>query len=94
MAGKGREDDKGNSPRKRKPGYSPPTGGICVGISISMNTSLHVASALIHCQCRMLSFSLENKLLFCLVLKFKYCVSTTRIVNSQTHMTADMIKIN
>ena len=56
MTGKGREDDKGNSPRKQKPGDFQLTGGMCVGIAISMNTSLHVASALLHCQCRMLSF--------------------------------------
>ena len=56
MTGKGREDNKGNSARKRKPGDSPLSRVICVGIAISMNTSLHVASALIHCQCRMLNF--------------------------------------
>ena len=36
--------------RKRKPGDSPLTRGMCVGIAISMNTSLHVSSALIHCK--------------------------------------------
>ena len=36
---------------------SPLTRGMCAGIAISMNNSLHdVASALIHFQCRMLSF--------------------------------------
>ena len=48
MTGKGREDNKGNSARKRKPGDSPLSRVICVGLAISMNTSLHVASALIH----------------------------------------------
>ena len=60
MTGRGREDNKGNNPRKRKPGDSPLTRGMCVGIAISMNTSLHVASALIYFQCRMLSFFQEN----------------------------------
>ena len=54
------EEYKGNSPRKRKPGDSPLTRGMFVGIAISMNTSLHVASALIHFQCRMLSFFQVN----------------------------------
>ena len=39
MTGKVKEDDKGNSPRKRKPGDSPLLRGMCVGIAISMNTS-------------------------------------------------------
>ena len=50
MTGKGGKMIKGNSPRKPKPGDSLLTRGMCVGIAISMNTSLHVASALIHCQ--------------------------------------------
>ena len=60
MTGKGREDDKGNSPRKRKPGDSPLIRGMCVGIAISMNKSLHVATALIYCQYRMLGFFQEK----------------------------------
>ena len=59
MIGKGREDNKGNSAKKRKPGDSPLSRVICVGIAISMNTSSDVASALIHCQCRLLSFFKE-----------------------------------
>ena len=60
MTGKGREDDKGNSPRKRKPWDSSLTRGMCVDIAISMDTSLHLASALIHWNCRMLRLFQEN----------------------------------
>ena len=60
MTGKGREDYKGNSPRKRKPGDSPLTRGMCVDIAISMDTSLHLASALIYCNGRMLRLFQEN----------------------------------
>ena len=88
MTGKGREDDKGNSPRKLKPGDSPLTRGMCVGIAISMNASLHVASALIHCQCPMLSFLQRNEL-FCLVLEFKYCVTITTTRHCQQSDTHD-----
>ena len=56
MTGKGREGNKGNRARKRKPWDSPLSRVICVGIAISMNTSLHLAPALTHCQCLMLSF--------------------------------------
>ena len=45
MTGNWREDNKGNSARKRKPEDSPLSRVICVGLAISMNTSLHVASA-------------------------------------------------
>ena len=39
MTGKAREDDKGNSPRKRKPGDSPLTRGMCVQSSSSIQLS-------------------------------------------------------
>ena len=92
MTWKGRIVAKGNSPRKQKPGDPPLTRGMCVGIAISMNTSLHVASALIYCQCHMLSFFLEDKLL--IFLNSNTVFPPHGIVNSQTHMTADMIQVN
>ena len=80
MTGKGREDDRGNRgiPRFPFPGDSPLIRGMCAADLVCRHCDINVASALIHCQCPIIRFFLENKLLFCSVSKFKYCVSTTR----------------
>ena len=83
MTGKGREDDIGNSPRKRKPGDPPLTRGMCLADLVCRHCDINEYKFTCGFCTDLLPMShvrffLENKLLFCSVLKFKYCVSTTR----------------